>query len=94
MHYVYIIYSYTLEKFYTGVTQNIEKRVDEHNKGDVKFTSRGMPWILVFYEAFVEKLDSYREEKFLKTGKGRERRNYLLSEFIRNNLRKGVRVVY
>jgi predicted GIY-YIG superfamily endonuclease len=43
---------------------------------------------LVFYEAFVQKADATREEKFLKTDKGRERRKYLLAEFEKMNVDK------
>ncbi len=82
MHYVYILYSRKLNKFYTGYTQNLKKRIKAHNKKTVSFTSKGCPWNLVYYEAFIEKEDAQREEQFLKTGKGRERRNYLLMSLI------------
>jgi hypothetical protein len=41
---------------------------------------------LIYYEAFTEKIDSLNEEKFLKTGKGRERRKILLSRFLKKLL--------
>jgi len=53
-----------------------------HNRGKALFTSRGIPWRLIYYEAFMEKKDALREEEFLKTGKGRERRKFLLSNFL------------
>ncbi|WP_317172668.1 GIY-YIG nuclease family protein [Echinicola salinicaeni] len=36
--YVYIIYSRKIDKFYTGQTQNIDKRLQFHNDPD-KFTN-------------------------------------------------------
>ena len=47
MFYVYKLYSSSLEKFYVGVTDNIERRIAQHNYGRGKFTSKGMPWELV-----------------------------------------------
>jgi len=78
MHYVYILYSKKLRKFYIGLTDNLKKRILEHNNGESSFTSRGGCWELVYYEAFSIKSDAVREERFLKTGQGRERRKYLL----------------
>jgi putative endonuclease len=82
MYYVYILYSRKLNKFYTGCTKDIKQRIQQHNSGIVPFTSKGIPWTLIYYEAFLEKQDATREEKFLKSGKGRERRNYLLETFL------------
>lgn len=90
MYYTYILYSKKLDKFYIGYTENINNRFKEHNKGEVNYTSRGLPWVLVHYQAFIYKEDAQKEEKFLKTGKGRERRKYLLEYF---NKWRGVRVV-
>ena len=87
MHYVYILYSPKLKKFYIGVTSDLKERFKQHNNGQTPFTSKGMPWQLIYYEAFFEKTDALRKEKFLKTGKGRERRKYLLANFIKKNIK-------
>ena len=63
----------------------MKNRVRKQNNGEVPFTSRGVPWKLVYYETFINKQDAVSEEKFLKTGKGRERRNYLPRSFIEDN---------
>lgn len=88
MYYVYIIHSRKLNKYYVGSTADIRARITEHNAGKVSFTSRGLPWVLVYYEAFIIKTDALREEKFLKTGKVRERRKFILSEFEKIKLNK------
>lgn len=88
MYYVYILHSTKLNKYYVGSTADLRVRLKEHNSGRVPFTARGLPWRLVFYEAFVQKADATREERFLKTGKGRERRKYLLAEFEKMNVDK------
>lgn len=45
--FVYILYSESLQKYYTGQTQNLEERLARHNKGLVKSTKNGKPWVLV-----------------------------------------------
>jgi putative endonuclease len=85
MHYTYILYSKKIKKFYIGSSCDLKKRIKEHNNGLTPFTANGMPWELVHYQAFLEKEDSIREELFLKTGKGRERRKYLLRSFLEKN---------
>ena len=47
MFYVYILYSSSLEKFYVGITDNIERRIAQHNSARGKFTSRGSPWEVI-----------------------------------------------
>ncbi|WP_369411549.1 GIY-YIG nuclease family protein [Longitalea luteola] len=36
-----------LDKYYVGSTDNVAKRFDQHNLGKGKFTSTGIPWILI-----------------------------------------------
>ena len=79
MHYVYILYSQNLKKYYTGSTNDIKKRIFAHNAGKVRSTKSGKPWKLVYYEAFLIKKLAKREELFLKSGKGRERIRYLFN---------------
>ncbi len=77
MHYVYIIRSEQDGKLYKGSTGDLKRRFKEHNNGKVLSTKSRMPWQLIYYEAFLEKNDTLREEIFLKSGKGRERIKYL-----------------
>lgn len=77
MYYVYIIFSKKLKKKYIGSTSNLKTRLHKHNSRKSKFTSRGVPWCLLYYEAFLNKSDAIREELFLKSGRGRDRLNYL-----------------
>ena len=50
MWFGYILYSGTLDKFYTGVTTDVQRRLLEHNtsKKGAKFTKAGRPWHLVY----------------------------------------------
>ena len=84
MYYVYILKSLTSGKLYRGSTGNIGRRLKEHNSGNVTSTKSDLPWKLIYCEAFINKTDALREEKFLKSGKGRERIKYLLEDSINN----------
>ncbi len=81
MYYVYIIQSLKDKKFYTGLTNDLERRIKEHNHGKLSTPStktRG-PFKLVFYEICKSLKEAREREKFFKSGAGREQRNKLLS---------------
>ena len=82
MHYVYIIQSQLTNTLYTGSTDDLKNRVKIHNDGKVKSTKSKIPWKLLYYEAFLSKIDARKEELFLKSGKGRERIKHLLNNLI------------
>ena len=70
MYYVYIL-KYSNGKIYTGCTENLQNRVDKHNKGYVKSTKNFLPIKLINYIAFSEKDKAYLFEKYLKSGSGK-----------------------
>lgn len=80
MYYVYILKSKKTGRLYRGSTKDIKQRFSEHNSGKTASTKSGIPWKLIYYEAFEHKKDALREEKFLKSGKGFERIKFLFSE--------------
>ena len=53
-------------KLYFGSTQDLKNRASEHNKGSEFSTKHGIPWKLVYYEAFSVKSDALRREKQIK----------------------------
>ena len=82
MYYVYILQSEKNKRLYKGVTNDLQRRLKEHNAGSVPYTSNLIPWKLVYYEAFIDKQDASREERFLKSGKGRDRVKWLLQSIL------------
>jgi putative endonuclease len=82
MYYVYIIYSEKLNKKYIGFSTNLNKRIKEYNLGKSNFTSKGIPWKLIYYELFKSEKDARGEEIFLKSGKGGEKVKFLLEDTI------------
>lgn len=72
MKYVYILQS---EKdpnaFYTGITDNIDRRLAKHNAGEVKHSSNFKPWRIKTYIAFTDEKRATEFERYLKSGSGR-----------------------
>ncbi len=79
MYYVYVLESKKDKKFYTGLTWNIEKRLQEHNSAISKTTKGRRPLKLVYYECCLNRKDAMRREKYLKTTWGKR--------YIRNRIR-------
>ncbi len=73
MWYVYVLTSLKNKRLYTGMTDDLRRRVAEHNgkRGGV-YTSKNGPFKLIFYEAYLDKSDAVKAEKFFKSGYGRE----------------------
>ena len=85
MYYTYILFSLKSKRKYIGSTDNLKRRVAEHNQGiGGKYTKDNRPFKLIYYEAYLDKKDAQKAEKFYKTGYGREvldgkLKNFLLS---------------
>lgn len=72
MHFtVYVLYSDTAKKHYTGFTGNLIERLKSHNELGDEWTARYRPWRLIFWKEFEMKLDAIHYEKWLKSGQGR-----------------------
>ncbi len=73
MFYTYVLYSLKNKRLYTGYTDDLKQRINEHNKGiGGNYSSKNRPFKLIFYEAFLSKEDASKQEKFYKSGYGRE----------------------
>ena len=72
MYYVYSIQSENNpDKYYVGLTSDIERRLSEHNAGKSIHTNKFRPWKIVSYTAFVDKSRAEKFEAYLKTSSGR-----------------------
>lgn len=69
---VYILYSDSFNKHYTGFTSDIEARLYSHNHAGKDWTARYRPWRLIFSKEFSGKKEAMAYEKGLKTGVGRD----------------------
>ncbi len=71
-YYIYVIKSE--EGFhYTGMTEDLDLRLNQHNAKLLSFwTKRGTNWKLIYKEEFDNKTEALKREKWFKTGVGRE----------------------
>lgn len=72
MFYIYILYSEKFDPYYIGQTNDLDKRVERHNKGYVKSTKAYKPWNLVYSEVFETRLESVQREITLKKLKSKQ----------------------
>jgi putative endonuclease len=68
---LYILYSKSIDSYYVGYTNDIDRRLSEHNRKKGKFTDRGIPWILVYTENFENKEQAMEKERQIKRKKSR-----------------------
>jgi len=66
-YYVYVLLSERDGKFYIGYTDDLKKRLNEHNSGRVPSTKNRTPLKLVYYEACLNQQDATKRESHLKT---------------------------
>ena len=69
---MYILYSSKLDKYYVGACKDFERRFYEHNIGHSKFTSTGMPWLVVYQEHFETLELAKKRELEIKKKKSRK----------------------
>ena len=65
-YFVYILQSEKDHSYYKGFTENISKRLFEHNNGFSRYTSKKMPWKLVYLQEFETKREALIREKQIK----------------------------
>ncbi|MFA7227637.1 MAG: GIY-YIG nuclease family protein [Melioribacteraceae bacterium] len=79
MYYTYILYSTSINKYYIGYTQDLKLRLERHNSSWGKFSSRGIPWKLVYAEEHLEKSEAIKRENEIKRKKSRKYIEALIS---------------
>jgi putative endonuclease len=78
---VYILFSEDYGKTYVGFTSNLIERFKSHNYLSKKgYTIKFRPWQVIYVEFFTTKSEALKREKILKTGKGREFINEMISK--------------
>jgi putative endonuclease len=71
--YVYLIVSENdPSRHYTGITDNLDDRLQRHNSGNVPHTAKYRPWRIETCVAFHDKQKAIAFESYLKSGSGRE----------------------
>ena len=71
-YFVYAIKSLIDNRIYVGFTNNLERRLNEHNQGRSKSTKGFIPWILIFKKEVENRINARNLEKYYKSGCGKE----------------------
>ena len=72
-YFVYILYSEEHNKIYIGYTNNIERRIREHNSGKSAYTKKYKPWRIVYTEEYENEIDARSKERYYKSAAGRRK---------------------
>ncbi len=72
MYKVYVLMSLTHQTLYVGSSEDVVKRLHEHNTGRCRYTSGRMPWKLVYHESCGSRSEAMQRERFFKSGQGRQ----------------------
>ncbi|OFW52979.1 MAG: excinuclease ABC subunit C [Actinobacteria bacterium RBG_13_35_12] len=83
MFYVYILQSQKDKGLYIGYTNNLKKRIKEHQSGQVFATKGRSPMKLIHYQGFLSQKDALETEKYLKTTRGWERIHRMLNNTLK-----------
>jgi len=70
MHHVYILKSLKDESLYVGSSENVKKRLAEHNSGIARYSRTKRPYVLKWFCTFPTKQQALMFEKYLKHGSG------------------------
>ena len=72
MYYIYILKSEKDGKLYTGHTQNLGRRISEHNRGKTDSLKFRKPLKLIYHETKETLEEAIKREKYFKSGWGRK----------------------
>ena len=80
MYYVYVLQSKKDKKWYTGCSDDLQKRFSQHNEGKVLSTKGRGLFKLIYYVGAIDRHDAFAREKYLKSGMGKR--------YLRNRLKR------
>lgn len=73
MYHVYILVNEARTRTYTGVAEDINKRLEEHNTGRVVSSRPYRPYKIIHTESFATLIEAREKEKFYKSTTGRRK---------------------
>lgn len=91
-YYIYVLQSKIDNSLYVGYTTDLKQRLEKHNRGLNFSTKNKVPWSVIHYEAYKNRLDATRRERYLKTSQGSRLLKRMLKEFFFNMKKKLSRV--
>ncbi len=79
-YYVYVLESEKDNQWYTGYSDDLQRRLKEHKSGQCYSTINRRPLKLICFEGCLNKDDAIAREKYLKSGMGKR--------YLRNRMKK------
>lgn len=70
MYVVYILKSFKNGRYYVGHTNDIERRLKQHNNGFSVYTKKYIPWSLIYTEEFETRSLAIKRDLEIKKYKG------------------------
>ncbi len=72
MFITYAIKSINRNYIYVGLTNDLTRRLNQHQLGENRTTRAYRPFILILKESFLNRIEARNREKYLKSGIGKE----------------------
>jgi putative endonuclease len=82
MFFVYCIASVSRNYLYVGLTNNLERRLSQHQSGKNTTTKPYVPFQLIFQEEFGTRWEAREKEQYLKSGVGKEFLREVRNQFL------------
>jgi putative endonuclease len=79
LFYVYILYSQSLDQYYTGHTEDLGNRIFRHNNSGSKATKKANDWKLVYQREYSSRSEAMKAEMTIKNKKSRKYIEKLIS---------------
>ena len=73
MYYVYVIKGDHSNWHYVGLTNNVNRRINQHNLGQSTATKAYRPFTLIYSKSFTDRISARDYEKFLKIHSNKEK---------------------
>ena len=85
---VYILFSLSSKKYYIGQTNDLERRMEEHNHiSEHSYTSKHRPWELQVTLEMANRSSAMKAEKYLK----KKPRDFIRRVILEEELRKYIK---
>lgn len=72
MYYVYVLNSLSRTYIYVGISNNTDRRINQHNRGQNKTTRPYRPFEIILIEQYSSRAEARKREVYLKSGAGKE----------------------
>lgn len=80
MWFIYVLESLVNGRYYIGSTNNVERRLKEHNSGKSKYTSLTKPFKVIYTESYGTGKEAKKREFYLKKLKSKKYIDWLIAK--------------